>query len=85
VSDTLSGAVDDEGQCSRETVWVGLGWFSSAYLAGNLVSDSHLYGPIGVMFDLMTWFIGMGAVLILGAIFGAVWHERVTQRAPGPG
>ena len=58
--------------------WVGLGAFASFYFSSTLVSDSHLYGAIGVVFTLVTWFIAMGAVIILGAVVGHTW---VTRRA----
>lgn len=56
--------------------WVGLGGFASLYFSSSVVSDSHLYGPIGVVFTLITWFIAMGAVIILGAVVGNVWLIR---------
>jgi len=59
--------------------WVGLGAFASLYFSSTLVSDSHLYGPIGVVFTLLSWFIAMGAVITLGAVVGRVWLIR---RAP---
>jgi membrane protein len=62
--------------------WVGLGAFASFYFSSTLISDSHLYGSIGVVFTLVTWFIAMGAVIILGAVVG---HTFVTRRANKPG
>ena len=59
--------------------WVGLGAFASLYFSSTLVSDSHLYGTIGVVFTLITWFVAMGAVMILGAVVGHTW---VIRRAP---
>jgi membrane protein len=56
--------------------WVGLGGFASLYFSSSLVSDSHLYGEIGVVFTLVTWFIAMGAVMILGAVVGHVFVSR---------
>jgi membrane protein len=56
--------------------WVGLGAFAAFYFSSTLVSDSKTYGPIGATFTLVTWFIAMGAVLTLGAVFGAVWQKR---------
>jgi membrane protein len=58
--------------------WVGLGAFASVYFSTALVDDSRLYGAIGVVFDLVTWFIAMGAVITLGALVG---HLFVTGRA----
>jgi membrane protein len=40
--------------------WMGLGVFASFYLSSTMVSDSRLYGKIGVVFTLVTWFIAIG-------------------------
>jgi membrane protein len=56
--------------------WIGLALFSSLYFSSAVVSDSRLYGTIGVVFSLLTWFIAIGAVLVLGAAGGVVWQER---------
>jgi membrane protein len=56
--------------------WVGLGAFASAYFSSALVSDSHLYGAIGVVFNLVTWFVAMGAVITLGALVGHIYVAR---------
>jgi membrane protein len=56
--------------------WVGLGAFASIYFSSTLVSDSHLYGAIGVVFTFMAWFIAIGAVIILGAVVGHTWLIR---------
>jgi len=39
-------------------------------------ADSRLYGTIGVVFTLLTWFIAIGAVIMLGALVGATWDQR---------
>ena len=54
----------------------GLGLFSKFYFSGTIVSDSKTYGTIGAIFGIMTWFIAIGAVIILGAVAGAVWADR---------
>jgi membrane protein len=51
--------------------WIGLELFSSAYFSATIISDSRLYGTIGVVFTLLTWFIAIGAVIVLGAVAGA--------------
>ena len=61
--------------------WVGLGAFAAFYFSSTLISDSHLYGTIGVVFTLVTWFIAMGAVITLGAVVGRVWLQRREQRS----
>jgi membrane protein len=67
--------------------WLGLGAFAAFYFSSSIVSDSKTYGPIGVTFTLVTWFVAMGAVVTLGAVFGAVWHRRraeTTRPDPSP-
>jgi membrane protein len=60
--------------------WLGFGVFASIYFSPTIVSDSRLYGTIGVVFSLLTWFIGMGAVITLGAVVGVVWTKRTDAR-----
>jgi membrane protein len=61
--------------------WTGLGVFSAFYFSSTIISDDKLYGAIGVVFDLVTWFIAVGAVMMLGAVVGAVWENR-RSRSP---
>jgi len=61
--------------------WIGFGVFSSFYFSGSVVSDAKLYGSIGIVFDIVTWFIAVGAVITLGAVAGAVWEKR-RRRSP---
>lgn len=60
--------------------WVGLGLFSAVYFSAAIISDSRLYGTIGVVFTLLTWFIAIGAVIVLGAVAGATWDQRKDRR-----
>jgi membrane protein len=61
----------------------GLGLFSKFYFSDTIISDSKTYGTIGAIFGIMTWFIAIGAVIILGAVAGAVWEERNNEQVPG--
>jgi membrane protein len=54
----------------------GLGVFSTIYFSSTIISDSKTYGTIGAVLSLMTWFIAIGSVVILGAVAGAVWQAR---------
>jgi membrane protein len=56
--------------------WIGLELFSAVYFSAAIISDSRLYGTIGVVFTLLTWFIAIGAVIVLGAVGGATWDQR---------
>ncbi|MGO9891664.1 MAG: YihY/virulence factor BrkB family protein [Solirubrobacteraceae bacterium] len=57
-------------------LWLGLAFFSSAYLSSAVIDDTRTYGTIGVVFTLLTWFILIGSVVVLGAGCGAVWQQR---------
>ncbi len=57
-------------------LWTVLALFSSHYFSSVVIDDSRLYGTIGVVFTLLTWFILIGGVIVLGAAFGAVWQQR---------
>jgi hypothetical protein len=69
---------------------IGLEVFSSVYFSSSVISDSRLYGTIGVVFSLMVWFI---AVMVL-PFEGHPWrmmssgmsrcdHDRVDRLAQG--
>jgi membrane protein len=61
----------------------GLGVFSQFYFSSQITSDSRTYGAIGAVFGIVTWFIAVGAVLILGAVAGNVWNDRKARGSPG--
>jgi uncharacterized BrkB/YihY/UPF0761 family membrane protein len=75
-------------RCGRHRCfWIGLGVFAAFYFSTTIVDNSKTYGTIGVTFTLITWFIAMGSVIMLGAIFGAVWQRRrsgITTRESSP-
>jgi membrane protein len=60
--------------------FAGLGVFSKFYFSSTINSDSKTYGAIGAVFGLLTWFIAIGAVIILGAVAGAAWQDRKSTR-----
>ena len=55
--------------------FAGLGVFSKFYFSETIISDSKTYGTIGAIFGIMTWFIAIGAVIILGAVAGVAWED----------
>jgi membrane protein len=57
-------------------LWLVFALFSSLYFSSAVISENKLYGTIGVFFILVTWFIAVSAVLVLGACAGAVWETR---------
>jgi membrane protein len=56
------------------------GVFSTLYFSSTIISDDRIYGPIGAVFDIVTWLVGIGAVIILGAVAGVVWQDRPAVR-----
>jgi membrane protein len=58
-----------------------LGIVSEFYFSSMIITDSRTFGDIGAVFALLTWLIAMGVAIILGALAGAVWHNRRQQPA----
>jgi membrane protein len=56
--------------------WLGMEIVFSFTFSSEIITDDTKYGPIGVVFALMSWLIAIGVVIILGAVFGVVWRER---------
>ena len=56
--------------------WLGMEAVFSVIFSGMVTSYDKKYGPIGVVFALMSWLIAIGVVIILGAVAGIVWQER---------
>jgi membrane protein len=54
----------------------GLGVFSALLFSGQVVSGAADYGPIGVVTVLLSYLIGLGVCLHLGAVAGRMWNER---------
>jgi membrane protein len=48
---------------------------SKLYFSSSIISDDKNYGPIGAVFSIMTWFIAIGAVLLIGAVAGPAWRD----------
>jgi membrane protein len=61
--------------------YAGLGVFSKFYFSSTIISDSKTYGTIGAVFSILTWFVAIGAVVILGAVGGVVWEDRKANRS----
>lgn len=63
-------------------LFAGFGIFSKFYFSRTIISNSKLYGAIGAVFSIMTWLIAIGAMIMIGAVAGAVWEDRKRQRRP---
>jgi membrane protein len=59
----------------------GLSVFSALLFSSSVISGEKEYGPIGVVTVLLSYLIGFGVCIHLGAVFGRMWNER---HAPEP-
>jgi len=57
-------------------LWLALEGVAALYFSSTITSDSRIYGTIGVVFSLLTWFIAIAAVILIGAVVGEVWRQR---------
>lgn len=58
-------------------LWLGLEGIAALYFSPTITSDSQLYGTVGVVFSLLTWFIAISAVVLIGALAGDIWRRRL--------
>jgi membrane protein len=56
--------------------WLGMYVVFSVIFSGMVISYDRKYGPIGIVFGLMSFFIAIGVVITLGAAVGLMWHDR---------
>jgi membrane protein len=59
----------------------GLGIVSSLVFSGQITSGQRSYGPAGVVIALISFLVGFGVCLHLGAVFGRMWNEWQAERA----
>ena len=60
----------------------GLGFFIAFTASSSIISNEAMYGPFGVVMEVVTAEIGLGVALQLGAVIGAVVGP---PGGPGPG
>jgi len=61
----------------------GLGVFSSLLFSDQVTSGEKSYGPAGVVLAVMSYLVGFGVCLHLGAVFGRMWNDWRSTRANG--
>ena len=62
----------------------GLGVFSGLFFSQQIVSSASDYGSIGVVMILLSYLIGLGVCIHLGAVAGRMWDERRSEPAAEP-
>lgn len=65
--------------------WIGMLVVFHFIFSGMVTDYDHKYGPIGVVFALMSFFIAIGVVILLGAATGMVWHDHGPSLRAGVG
>jgi membrane protein len=58
----------------------GLGIVSSFLFSGQITSGQRSYGPAGVVIALISFLVGFGVCLHLGAVFGRMWNDWQDER-----
>jgi membrane protein len=67
--------------CATGLLYVAMEAVFSLFFSAMVISDDTRYGPIGVIFALLSYLIAIGVVVVLGAVIGLVWHERMSKSA----
>jgi len=64
------------GACARGVLYVAMELVFWLFFSGIVTSDAKKFGPIGIIFALLSYLIAVGVVVILGAVVGRVWQDR---------
>ena len=62
--------------CATGVLYLGMQVVFWLFFSAMVISDARKFGPIGVIFALLSYLIAVGVVIILGAAVGLVWQER---------
>jgi membrane protein len=62
--------------CATGVLYVAMEVVFWLFFSGVVISDARKFGPIGIIFALLSYLIAIGVVVILGAVVGLVWQER---------
>jgi membrane protein len=62
--------------CATGVLYVGMQLFFWLFFSGLVISDARKFGPIGIIFALLSYLIAIGVVVILGTAVGLAWQER---------
>ena len=67
--------------CATGVLYVAMEAVFSLFFSAMVISDDTKYGPIGIIFALLSYLIAIGVVVILGAVVGLAWHERSSGKS----
>jgi membrane protein len=72
----ISGRKLFPAACATGMLYVAMEVVFSLVFSAMVISNEKKYGPIGIIFALLSYLIAIGVVVILGAVVGLVWQER---------
>lgn len=74
------------GAVATAIALIGMGVFMALFVSDSIVSNYASYGPMGVVFVILSWFMAFGVVVTGGALVGAAWRRRSSggPRQGGP-
>ena len=72
------------GGVAKAICVTGLSVFSYLFFSSYLISNYNDYGGIGVVMVVLSYFIGLGVCIHLGAMFGSMWNEEHPKPLPPP-
>jgi uncharacterized BrkB/YihY/UPF0761 family membrane protein len=76
----ISGRKLFPAACATGVLYVAMEVVFSLVFSAMVISNEKKYGPIGIIFALLSYLIAIGVVVILGAVVGLVWQERRSAR-----
>jgi membrane protein len=72
----ISGRKLVPAACATGVLYVAMEVVFSLAFSAMVISNEKKYGPIGIIFALLSYLIAIGVVVILGAVVSLVWQER---------
>jgi membrane protein len=68
--------------CATGVLYVAMEVVFSLFFSAMVISNDTKYGPIGIIFALLSYLIAIGVVVIAGAVVGLVWQDRLSKGRP---
>ena len=65
--------------CATGVLYVAMQAVFAVFFSAMVISNDAKYGPIGIIFALLSYLIAIGVVVILGAAVGLVRQERLSK------
>jgi membrane protein len=66
--------------CATGVLSVAMEVVFSLVFSAMVISNEKKYGPIGIIFALLSYLIAIGVVVIMGTVVGLAWQERLSRK-----